>query len=62
MRSSGSSSLTDTEIGYRAGAAALSDLAAMAATPAAVLVSLAAPKGGAVDLEAVQSEIGRAHV
>jgi thiamine-monophosphate kinase len=46
--------LSDHEIGYRAGAAALSDIAAMAATPVAVLVSIAAPRGGAVDLEAVQ--------
>ncbi|HUF75452.1 MAG TPA: thiamine-phosphate kinase [Longimicrobiales bacterium] len=49
--------LSDREIGYRAGAAALSDLAAMAATPVAVLVSIAAPRGGAVDLEAVQGGV-----
>jgi len=49
--------LTDTEIGYRAGAAALSDLAAMAASPVALLVSIAAPRGGAVDVEAVQSGV-----
>lgn len=49
--------LSDREIGYRAAAAALSDIAAMAATPVAVLVSLAAPRGGAVDLEAVQAGV-----
>ena len=49
--------LSDREIGYRAGAAALSDLAAMAATPVAVLVSIAAPRGGAVDLEAVEGGV-----
>ena len=43
--------LSDAEIGYRAAAAALSDLAAMAARPVALLVSIAAP--AAVDLEAV---------
>jgi len=47
--------LTDTEIGYRAGAAALSDIAAMAVSPVALLVSIAAPRGGAVDIEAVQA-------
>jgi thiamine-monophosphate kinase len=46
--------LTDEEIGYRAGAAALSDLAAMAACPVALLVSIAAPRNGSVDIEAVQ--------
>jgi len=46
--------LTDREIGARACAAALSDLAAMAAAPVAVLVSMAAPTDGSVDLEAVQ--------
>lgn len=57
--------LTDEEIGRRAVAVALSDLAAMAATPVAVLVSVAASrpggpegeagaeKGRTVDLEAV---------
>ena len=49
--------LSDEEIGYRAGAAAFSDLAAMAATPVAALVSMAAPRGGAVDVEAVQRGI-----
>ncbi|MBV9773825.1 MAG: thiamine-phosphate kinase [Gemmatimonadetes bacterium] len=37
------------EIGYRAGAAALSDLAAVAARPIGVLVSLALPEGDAGD-------------
>jgi thiamine-monophosphate kinase len=49
--------LSDQEIGYRAAAAALSDLAAMAATPVGVLVSLAAPSGGRVDLLAVQAGV-----
>ena len=49
--------LSDEEIGYRAGAAAISDLAAMAATPVALLLSLAAPRGGAVDAEAVHSGV-----
>jgi thiamine-monophosphate kinase len=47
--------LTDTEIGYRAGAAALSDIAAMAVSPVALLVSIAAPRGGTVDVEAVEA-------
>lgn len=47
--------LSDEEIGYRAGAAALSDMAAMAATPVGLLVSIAAPRGGAVDLEAINA-------
>jgi thiamine-monophosphate kinase len=46
--------ISDEEIGFRAAAAALSDLAAMAAEPLGVLISMAAPRGGAVDLEAVQ--------
>jgi thiamine-monophosphate kinase len=45
--------LSDEEIGYRAAAASLSDLAAMAANPVGVLVSLAAPRDGSVDVEAV---------
>jgi thiamine-monophosphate kinase len=49
--------LSDHEIGYRAGAAALSDVAAMAATPVAVLVALAGPRGGGVDLAAVQAGV-----
>jgi thiamine-monophosphate kinase len=49
--------LTDEEIGYRAGAAALSDMAAMAANPVALLVSVAAPRGGSVDLDALQAGV-----
>ena len=49
--------LTDEEIGYRAAAAALSDLAAMAAEPVGVLVSLAAPRGARVDVAAVQAGV-----
>lgn len=49
--------LTDREIGYRAAAGALSDIAAMAAAPVGVLVSLAAPRGGAVDVEAVHAGV-----
>ncbi|MEX2467552.1 MAG: thiamine-phosphate kinase [Gemmatimonadota bacterium] len=46
--------LTDEEIGYRAAAAALSDLAAMAATPVAVLVSMAAARSGRINVAEVQ--------
>lgn len=52
--------LTDEEIGWRAGAVALSDLAAMAATPVAVLVSMAVPRaqdGDGLDVQAVQEGI-----
>ena len=49
--------LADQEIGQRAAAAALSDLAAMAAQPVGLLVSIAAPRGGAVDIEAVDRGI-----
>jgi thiamine-monophosphate kinase len=49
--------LSDEEIGYRAVCAALSDLAAMAAEPVAVLVSMAAPRGGKVDVSAVQAGV-----
>lgn len=52
--------ITDEEIGFRAAVAALSDLAAMAADPVGVLVSMAAPRGGAVDLEAVQRGVREA--
>lgn len=45
--------LSDEEIGYRAAAAALSDLAAMAATPVGLLLSLAAPRDGSVDVVAI---------
>jgi len=49
--------LSDHEIGYRAAAGALSDLAAMAAKPVGLLVSLAAPRGGRVDVEAVHAGV-----
>jgi len=49
--------LTDPEIGYRATAAALSDLAAMAAEPVGVLVSLVLPDDGAVDADALHRGI-----
>jgi thiamine-monophosphate kinase len=52
--------ISDVEIGYRAGAAALSDLAAMAARPVGVLVSLAIPPGGGADAEAVYAGIRQA--
>jgi thiamine-monophosphate kinase len=48
------------EIGYRAVAAALSDLAAMAARPLGVLVALALPDGGGDDLSALADGIGDA--
>lgn len=48
--------LSDEEIGWRATAAALSDLAAMAARPVGVLVSMAIPAGG-VDAEAVHAGV-----
>jgi len=49
--------LSDREIGYRAGAASLSDLAAMAASPVGVLVSIASPRQGGADPEAVQAGV-----
>lgn len=49
--------ISDEEIGYRAAAAALSDLAAMAATPVALLLSVAAPRGGSVNLDAVDAGV-----
>ncbi len=52
--------LSDHEVGYRAAAGALSDIAAMAATPVAALVSIAAPRGGAVDVEAVHAGVREA--
>jgi thiamine-monophosphate kinase len=51
--------LTDREIGYRAAASALSDLAAMAARPVAALASLAAPPTG-VDVQAVHAGVREA--
>jgi len=52
--------ITDREVGYRAATAALSDMAAMGATPVGLLVSIAAPRGGAVDIEAVQAGVCQA--
>ena len=52
--------LTDREIGYRAAASALSDMAAMAAKPVAMLVSLAAPTEGGVDVEEVHAGVREA--
>ena len=52
--------LRDEEVGYRAAAAALSDLAAMAATPVGLLVSMAFPRGGRWDLESVQAGVRKA--
>lgn len=45
--------LEEREIGYRAAVAGLSDLAAMGAAPVGLLLSIAAPRGGGVDIEAV---------
>lgn len=50
--------LTPVEIGYRATAAALSDLAAMAATPAAILVALSIPSDWVDSLGDVADGIG----
>jgi len=52
--------LEDDEVGFRAAAAALSDLAAMAATPVGVLVSMAFPRGGRWDPERVQEGVRQA--
>jgi len=52
--------LRDDEVGFRAAAAALSDLAAMAARPVAVLVSMAFPSGGRWDVEWVQAGVREA--
>jgi thiamine-monophosphate kinase len=52
--------LTPREIGYRAVAAALSDLAAMAAKPLAVLVALAIPDGLRSDVLEIGDGIGDA--
>jgi len=49
--------ISDREVGYRAATAALSDMAAMGAGPVGLLVSIAAPRGGAVDVEAVQAGV-----
>jgi len=52
--------LSDEEVGYRAAAAALAELAAMAARPVAALVSVAAPRDGDVDLGGLQAGVSRA--
>ena len=52
--------LTSTEIGYRATTAALSDLAAMAASPFGVLVAIALPDGWREELGALADGIGEA--
>lgn len=52
--------LTDAEIGYRAVVAALSDLAAMAATPCGILVSVAMPDGSDVSWDELQAGIAEA--
>jgi thiamine-monophosphate kinase len=52
--------LTATEIGYRAATAALSDLAAMAATPIAMLVALSVPEAWRADLAGIAEGIGEA--
>ena len=50
--------LTPRAIGYRSAAAALSDLAAMAATPTAMLIALAIPAEWRADVAAVADGIG----
>jgi thiamine-monophosphate kinase len=52
--------LADREIGYRATAAALSDLAAMAAVPVGVLVSMGLPPASDVDAEEVHAGVREA--
>jgi thiamine-monophosphate kinase len=52
--------LTPAEIGYRAATAALSDLAAMAATPIAMLVAMSVPKDWRGDLGGIAEGIGDA--
>jgi thiamine-monophosphate kinase len=52
--------LTPREIGWRATAAALSDLAAMGASPLGVLLSLSVPPGWLSDLPALADGIGDA--
>jgi thiamine-monophosphate kinase len=49
--------LEDREIGYRAAVSGLSDLAAMGASPVGLLLSIAAPRGGRVDIEAVAAGV-----
>jgi thiamine-monophosphate kinase len=52
--------LTAREIGYRAAAAALSDLAAMAATPVGMLVAVAVPDAWRPDLLDIADGVGEA--
>ena len=52
--------LTPSEIGYRAATAALSDLAAMAATPIAMLVAMSVPVQWRDDLAGIAEGIGDA--
>jgi thiamine-monophosphate kinase len=52
--------LAPAEIGFRAATAALSDLAAMAATPIAMLVAMSVPDGWRDDLGAIADGIGDA--
>ena len=52
--------LTPAEIGYRATTAALSDLAAMAATPLGILVAIALPETWRAELGALADGIGEA--
>lgn len=52
--------LTAPEIGARATAAALSDLAAMGAVPRGLLVALALPEAWRADLEAIAAGVGEA--
>lgn len=52
--------LAPAEIGFRAATAALSDLAAMAATPIAMLVAMSVPDGWRDDLGAIAEGIGDA--
>jgi len=50
--------LTDDEIAFRAGAAALSDLAAMAATPLGMLVAISLPDPSAEVIDALAAGLG----
>lgn len=51
---------TSLEIGYRAGASALSDLAAMAAEPLAVVVAMTVPRDWRADIDGLSGGIGAA--
>ncbi len=52
--------LNPEEIGYRAAAAALSDLAAMGATPLGILVAITVPESWRADLDRITDGIGEA--